>query len=112
SGLLHHSLGLTLIRAGERDQALVELAKAAQLTPDDPQFNYIYAIALHDLGKPEEARNQLDALLKRQPTNRHARLALISYWHEAGQLQKVQVLQAELEQQNPDDPELQQAPNR
>jgi len=33
---------------------------------------------------------------------------LISYWKENGQLQKVQVLQAELEQQNPDDPELQQ----
>ncbi len=112
AGLLQHSLGLMLIRAGERDQALAALAKAAQLTPDDPQFNYIYAIALHDLGKPEEARNQLEALLKRQPTNRSARMALISYWHEAGQPQKVQVLQAELEQQNPDDPELQQAPNK
>jgi predicted CXXCH cytochrome family protein len=112
SGLLQHSLGLMLIRAGDRDNAIAALAKAAVLSPEDPQFSYIYAIALHDTGKPEEARNQLEALLKRQPANRHARMALISYWHEAGQPQKVQVLQAELEQQNPDDPELQQAPNK
>ncbi len=112
AGLLQHSLGLALIRAGERDNAMAALAKAAELNPQDPQFTYVYAIALHDTGKPEQARDQLEALLKRQPENRNARLALISYWHEAGQPQKVQVLQAELEQQNPDDPELQLAPNR
>ncbi len=112
AGLLQHSLGLMLMRAGERDNAIKALANAAHLSPDDRQFSYIYAIALHDTGKQEEARNQLEALLKRQPTNRNARMALINYWHEAGQPQKVQVLQAELEQQNPDDPELQQAPNK
>jgi hypothetical protein len=32
---------------------------------------------------------------------------LIQYWKESGQLQNVQVLLAELEQQNPDDPVVQ-----
>lgn len=111
SSLLHHHLGLILLHAGDTEKALQALGSAAQLAPDDPVFAYTYAIVLHDQGKAEDARNQLEALLKRQPANRPARLALIRYWHEAGQPQNEQVLQAELEQQNPDDPEL-QAPNR
>jgi hypothetical protein len=33
---------------------------------------------------------------------------LINYWKESGQLQNVQILLAQLEQLNPDDPALQQ----
>jgi hypothetical protein len=47
-------------------------------------------------------------VLSQQPANRRARVLLIQYWKESGQLQNVQVLLAELEQQNPDDPALQQ----
>ena len=54
------------------------------------------------------AQRQLEELLQRQPANRRARVLLIRYWKEAGQLQNVQVLLAQLEQQNPDDPALQQ----
>ena len=46
-------------------------------------------------------------MLSRQPANRRARVLLIQYWKETGQLQNVQVLLAELERQNPDDPFLQ-----
>ena len=54
----------------------------------------------------EAAGHRLEELLERDPANREARLALINYWREAGQIQKVQALLAELEQQNPDDPAL------
>ena len=62
----------------------------------------------HDLNQLEAAQRQLEELLQRQPANRKARVLLIRYWKESGQLQNVQVLLAQLEQQNPDDPALQQ----
>ncbi|AYC33063.1 hypothetical protein D3880_12120 [Pseudomonas cavernae] len=108
SGLLHHANGLALIRRGERDAALKELAEAARLEPGNAQFTYVLAIALHDSGDQQAAIHQLEQLLERQPSNRQARMTLIGFWREAGQIQKVQVLQAELEQLNPDDPALRQ----
>ncbi|MCY1347000.1 putative PEP-CTERM system TPR-repeat lipoprotein [compost metagenome] len=109
SALLHHANGLALIRRGERQAGMQELAEAARLEPDNAQFGYVYAIALHDSGDAQGAIRQLEQLLERQPGNRSVRLALIDYWRETGQIQKVQILQAELEQLNPDDPALRQA---
>ncbi|MDT4888697.1 hypothetical protein FQZ97_1252940 [compost metagenome] len=63
-------------------------------------------MALHDSGQLEAASQRLETLLERDPANRQARLTLINYWREAGQIQRVQALLAELEQQNPDDPAL------
>ncbi|HYQ51523.1 MAG TPA: tetratricopeptide repeat protein, partial [Pseudomonas sp.] len=60
------------------------------------------------LEQADAAQKQLETLLSRQPANRAARVLLIEYWKETGQLQNVQVLLAELERQNPDDPYLQQ----
>ncbi|UVE16051.1 tetratricopeptide repeat protein [Pseudomonas sp. LS44] len=108
SALLHHANGLALIRRGEKTAALKELAEAARLEPDNGQFNYVMAIALHDSGDAEGAIHQLEQLLERQPNNRQARMTLIGFWRDAGQMQKVQILQAELEQLNPDDPALRQ----
>ncbi|WP_116424726.1 tetratricopeptide repeat protein [Pseudomonas citronellolis] len=106
SGLLHHALGLALIRQGQRDAALKELQEAVRLAPDSAQFRYILAIGLHDSGQADAACRQLEQLLQRHPANRDARLALIAYLREIGQLEKVQMQLAELEQQNPDDPAL------
>ena len=106
SGLLHHALGLALIRQGQRDAALKELREAVRLAPESAQFRYILAIALHDTGQADAACRELEQLLQRHPANRDARLALIGYLREIGQLEKVQMQLAELEQQNPDDPAL------
>lgn len=65
-------------------------------------------MTLHSLEQVEVAQKQLETLLARQPANRKARVLLIGYWKETGQLQNVQVLLAQLEQQNPDDPLVQQ----
>lgn len=109
SALLHHAKGLALIRRGERDAGIAALGDAARLEPNNGQYGYVYAIALHDSGSAPAAIKELERLLEGQPNDRQARLALIQYWREAGQIQKVQVLQAELEQLNPDDPVLRQS---
>ncbi len=108
SSRLQHALGRWLLVHDQSEFALLALAKAVELGPDNISYPYDLAVALHDLNELEAAQKQLAEILQRQPANRRARVLLIGYWKENGQLQKVQVLQAELEQQNPDDPELQQ----
>ncbi|MFC5694314.1 cytochrome c3 family protein [Pseudomonas sp. GCM10022186] len=106
SALLQHANGLMLVRKGDLSAALKAFAEAVRLEPKNSQYDYVYAVALHDSGQLETACHRLEELLERDAANRDARLALISYWREAGQIQKVQALLAELEQQNPDDPVL------
>lgn len=105
---LQHELGQWLLAHEQPEYALLALAKAVELAPDDGDFRYDLAVALYAMDQPEAAQAQLDQLVRRQPWNRKARLRLIDYYTRSGQLQNVQVLLAELEQQNPDDPILQQ----
>ncbi|WP_342652848.1 hypothetical protein [Pseudomonas sp. F3-2] len=108
SSLLQHALGQWLLHHQQSEYALLALTKAVELEPENAGYRYDLAVALHDLQQLEPAQRQLEDILQRQPANRRARILLIHYWKENGQLQKVQVLLAELEQQNPDDPVLQQ----
>lgn len=105
---LQHALGQWLLRQGQSEFALLGLARAVELQPDNDRYRYDLALALHALHQLEPAQKQLEEILARKPANRRARVLLIQYWQETGQLQNVQVLMAELEQQNPDDPALQQ----
>ena len=108
SALLQHELGQWLIRHGQGEYALLALARASELEPDNSDYRYSLAVTLHQMDQVEAAQRQLDEILRRQPADRKARVLLIEYWKQTGQLQNVQVLLAELEQQNPDDPALQQ----
>ncbi|WDY60598.1 tetratricopeptide repeat protein [Pseudomonas sp. PSKL.D1] len=108
SAFLQHELGLWLNRHEQREYALLALSRAVELEPDNADYRYTLAVTLHDLDQADAAQKQLENLLSRQPANRKARVLLIQYWKETGQLQNVQVLLAELERQNPDDPFLQQ----
>ena len=49
-GALHHSLGLLLVRTGERDAALAELREAVRLDPGNQRFTYVLEIAESELG--------------------------------------------------------------
>lgn len=106
SALLQHANGVLLVRKGDLPAALKSFAEAVRLDPQSIPYDYAYAVALHDSGQLEAACHRLEELLERDAANREARLALINYWREAGQIQRVQALLAELEQQNPDDPAL------
>lgn len=108
SAFLQNQLGLWLIRHDQREYALLALSRAVELEPDNADYRYTLAVTLHDLEQTDAAQKQLETLLNRQPANRAARVLLIQYWKETGQLQNVQVLLAELERLNPDDPFLQQ----
>lgn len=54
-GLLHHALGLSLVREKRADAALAELALAAKLDPASARFAYVYAVALDSFGHGPQA---------------------------------------------------------
>lgn len=108
SAFLQHQLGLWLLAHDQGEYALLALAKAVELQGDNVEYRYRLATTLHDLEQVDAAQVQLDEIVRQHPANRRARVLLIQYWKETGQLQNVQIRLAELEQQNPDDPVLQQ----
>lgn len=108
SAYLQHALGMWLLHHEQGEFALLGLSRAVELEPNNPDYRYDLATTLHSEEELQAAQKQLEEIVQRQPANRKARVLLINYWKESGQLQNVQVLLAQLEQQNPDDPALQQ----
>ena len=81
---LHHALGLSLVRLKRLDEALVELGRAAELDHHNARYAYIYGVALHSAGHPQEAIAYLKDSLTGHPENRDIIMAIISFSREAG----------------------------
>ena len=94
---LHHALGLSLIRARRYDDALPALAKAAALAPDNARYTYVYAVALHSTGNIKKARITLEQALQRHPYDREIMTALLSFYREAGELEKANEIAGRLQ---------------
>ena len=88
SGDALHALGLLETRTGNTAQALDYLGRAAAVEAGSTRHRFVYAIALHDLGKPRQAVQQLQALLRQAPGNEEVLLALANYSAELGQREK------------------------
>lgn len=101
-----HALALSLIRQKRINEAMLLLASAAEMAPEDPRFSYVYAVALHDTNKSRQAIDVLKNALARHPYDRDLLLALTSYEIEAREyasaLERAQLL-VRLE---PDDPQI------
>lgn len=108
SAALQYELGLWLVDHKQDEYALLALTRAVELAPDNSTYRYSLALTLHAMEQVDAAQRQLQEIVQRHPQDRRARVLLINYWKETGQLQNVQVLLAQLEQQNPDDPLVQQ----
>jgi Tfp pilus assembly protein PilF len=79
SAILHHALGLTLVRVKRTDAALNELEQATILEPVNARFSYVYAVALHSTGKSDAAIKRLEKTLAAHPNDRDILEALASY---------------------------------
>jgi len=79
-----HVLGLLETRSGNPGAALDYLGRAAEVESSGIRHRFVYAIALHDLGKPQEAIAQLRSLLRTVPQNEDVLLALANYNAELG----------------------------
>jgi Flp pilus assembly protein TadD len=86
--VLHHSLGLMLVRSNQRDAALSELAIAARLQPNASRFVYVYAIALNSLDRPGEAVALLFDATERFPSDFDMHWALATMLRDQERLEE------------------------
>ena len=82
SAILHHALGLALVRLKRSREALSELERATMLEPGNARFAYVYAVALHSAGKTDAAITRLEKAFAAHPNDRNILEALASF-HEA-----------------------------
>ncbi|MGR8981811.1 MAG: tetratricopeptide repeat protein [Gammaproteobacteria bacterium] len=100
---LHHTLGLLLVRKGERESARQALADASRLEPDNARYAYVYAIALHSAGKTRDALKVLGTAEKRHPYDLDILSALISIHREAGNAKEALAYARKVAEILPDD---------
>jgi Flp pilus assembly protein TadD len=103
---LHHALGLTLVRLGQRQEALRELERSARLAPGEPRYTYVYAVALNSTGKPSDALRVLERATARWPDNRDLLLALATMQRDAGQSEAARRTVRRLAEAFPNDREI------
>ena len=82
NAILHHALGLALVRMKRADAALSELDRATVLEPGNARFAYVYAVALHSTGRSDAAIARLEKTLLAHPNDRDILEALASF-HQA-----------------------------
>jgi tetratricopeptide (TPR) repeat protein len=107
SAALHHALGLAQVRLRQTDAAMRSLERAMALDPGSARYTYVYAVALHSTGRPEDAVKLLGQALKRWPTDRDMLLALASFHRQAGRLGAARDAAGRLVAAYPTDPEAQ-----
>lgn len=79
SAAAHHALGLLLVRERRLSEALPELARAAELEPQQAHWSYVQAVALFDIGRRDEAWRVLRAALRRHPHDQELLQAQASF---------------------------------
>jgi Flp pilus assembly protein TadD len=102
---LHHALGLLLVREKRLSEAVVELARAAQLNPDHPRYAYVQALALQGLAQTEQALAVLETAQRRHPADRDLLLALATINRDAGDTEAALGYARMLSELNPNDPQ-------
>ena len=101
----HHTLGLALVRAGLKDEALGELKRAAEMASeiDRVRFTHTYAVALHSLGQVDEAIRTLERVHASAPPDRDVLFALATFHRDAGHPRDALKYATQLQQLNPND---------
>jgi len=80
---VHHALGLLLVRRGDLEDALPELARATERS-DLARFAYVYGVALASAGDMEGGVRVLQGALGRHPFDREILWALATYARDLG----------------------------
>lgn len=97
-GATLHALGLLETRTENTTLALDYLSRAAAQEGTGTRHRFVYAIALHDLGKPQMAITELMSLLRAVPQSQEVLLALANYSSELGQMERARSFATKLTQ--------------
>ncbi len=106
-GVVHHSLGLLLARERRYDEAIHELAIAAELRPDDPRYAYVLGVGLQSIGRVDEAAEVFENALELHPYDPELLYALASIHAQAGNVSAAAQYAGRLAEVRPEDPEIQ-----
>lgn len=107
-GDLQYSLGLLQAEENKLDQAVIALAHAAKLLPTRARVQYNYALALAQLGKENEAEQQLILTQRVEPNNPTYLFALVNFYVQHQAWQAALPWARKLAAQHPNDAQLQQ----
>jgi Flp pilus assembly protein TadD len=99
----YHALGLSLVRQQRLSEAIPELARAAQLHPDEPRYAYVYAVALHEAGQGPPALQVLTDAQQRHAGDRDILTALVQFHRLAGDRESAVAWARKLVQASPGD---------
>ncbi|EGV20449.1 tetratricopeptide repeat protein [Thiocapsa marina] len=105
---LHFALGLAQVRSQRLDAAVEELARAAELSPQNSRYAYVYAVALDSADRTSEALSVLEAAHGKAPTDRDILIALVQYNVKLDRADAAERWLERLGVQAPDDPILMQ----
>ena len=84
NAVVHHALGLSLVRQQRTDEGVEELRLAAKLDAQNARYIYVYAVALNSIGKPEQAIMVLQGAHNQHPNNRDILRALVTFHRDSG----------------------------
>jgi len=85
--ILHHAIGLWYIQKKQKDKALLELKKAADLEPDNARFSYVYAVALGEKN-PKMAIHVLESVYPKHTGDLQIVSGLVYYYKIVGDSEK------------------------
>lgn len=105
---LHYSLGLANVRVGNVDEAIKNIQEAIRLSPENNQFAYVYAIALHDKISPQRGITVLKQALSRQPNNADLLQLMVQWQLEVRNVQEAKIYMKQYESIYPNDAIVQQ----
>jgi predicted Zn-dependent protease len=83
NGDLQHALGLTLIRQKRLPEAVTALQLGARLSPGNPRYVYVYAVALNSTGQARQAIMVLQGAHNAHPNDRDILSALVAFNRDA-----------------------------
>ncbi len=103
SAVLHHTMGLVLVRAKKPEAAISELARAANLGTENSLYVHVYAVALNSLGEPHKAITVLEKARETFPADYDISWALATMYRDMGRTTDARAAAKRLSSQFPDD---------
>jgi Flp pilus assembly protein TadD len=84
NGVVHHALGLSLVRQKRMVEAVEALEQAVRLSPNNARYVYVYAVALNSMDETSKAIMVLQGAHNRFPNNTDILNALVAFHRDNG----------------------------
>ncbi len=103
AAVLHHALGLLLVRTDRAAEGLESLERAAELDRDNARYAYVVGIAYNSLGRTDEARRVLAEAYAKHERDFDVAWALATVLRDSGDLASAREVLAEMQRRFPGD---------